>query len=393
MPAITANSNVTWANGTAAVTVARSADSQLARVRAQAQAASDGTPSAIVTLGSDLLVLSGAELKTASRVARSPGGLSAGQTVNVGGQQGTVLLTDDGFREIDASKILVAIIDTGVNVNHPALRGRTVTGFNSATGGTDVTDSVGHGTHVAGIIAGSWDVDNGAAGVASTAKILPIKAADAAGNFSDASIAAGIRHAISRGARVINLSLQGADPLPMTGAAIAEARRAGVLVVAASGNQGTNKVNYPANYEGVLVVGSSVNGVRSSFSNGGSRLDVTAPGDNVRSTEGNAYGTRSGTSMSSPYVAGAAALVMARNPAFSAEQVKAQIINSATDFGARGKDVDFGYGEIDLFKAVYGAGTTPTEVAQPTFWNRVRGLIGGFAPTSSAAWQVNLFAA
>jgi subtilisin family serine protease len=409
---IAGNSSITWNRGAAqGVAVRRAADSQLARIQMQAQAAADGTPSAVVQLGRDVALISGDALRTVSRVARSENGLAAGAKVNVDGQEGTVLLTDDGFREIDARRAVVAVIDTGVDVNHPALRGRLLPGYNAADGSRDVTDRDGHGTHVAGIIAGSWDTDASAAGVAPQASVLPIKAADAAGNFSDESISRGVRYAVQNGARVINLSLRGNDPLPQTSAAIAEARRAGVLVVAASGNDGQNRVTYPGAYEGVLAVGSSVNGRRSSFSNGGDRLDMTAPGENVRSTQNGSYGERSGTSMSSPYVAAAAALVMARNPQWTAEQVKAQLLNTATDFGARGKDADFGYGEIDLYAAVFGAGQTPgaapapapgypaypsqpaypTYPQQPSIWDRLRGLFGGNRG-GAGNWNVGLFA-
>lgn len=408
------NSTASWARGAArGVSVQRSADSELARVRMAAQASADGTPSALVQLGGDVALIAGAALRTASRVARSNDGLRTGERVNVDGVEGTVLYTDDGFREIDARRVVVAVVDTGVDVNHPALQGRLLPGYNAVDGSRDVSDREGHGTHVAGIVAGSWDVDQGAAGVAPFATVLPIKAADRNGNFSDGSIANGVRYAVRNGARVINLSLRGSDPLPQTSAAIAEARRAGVLVVAASGNEGQDRVTYPGAYEGVLAVGSSVNGKRSSFSNGGDRLDLTAPGENVRSTQHGGYGQRSGTSMSSPYVAGAAALVMARNPQWTAEQVKAHLARTATDFGARGKDRDFGYGEIDLFAAVFGAGETaapapapapgypqptypqpgypqpsyPTYPQQPSLWDRLRGHFG----RQRSPWTVDLF--
>lgn len=388
--------NVSWNRGTANVATRRMADSQIARVQAQALAAADGLPSAVVQMGGDVVVLSGAQLRTASRVARSYDAMNVGETVNVGGQQGTVLYTDDGLREIDARRVVVAVVDTGFDVNHPALRGKLTQGYNSANGSTDVTDRDGHGTHVAGIVAGSWDVDGRAAGVAPNVTVMPIKAADDAGAFSDTSIARGVRYAVQNGARIINLSLRGTDPLPMTSAAIAEARRAGVLVVAASGNEGQNQVAYPAAYEGVLTVGSSVNGKRSSFSNGGTRLDITAPGENVLSSQNGTYGQRSGTSMSSPYVAGVAALVMARNPQWTAEQVKAQLINTATDYGTRGKDVDFGYGEIDVWAAVYGAGQSPVvnqpsypqTPTQPSFWDKARSFFGG---ATNGNWAINLF--
>jgi subtilisin family serine protease len=309
-------------------------------------------------------LLSGAALRTASAVARNTDGLRVGERVAVDGVQGTVLHTDDGFSEIDARGVVVAVVDTGVDIRHPALAGRCLQGWNAVDGSTDVSDAEGHGTHVAGKIAGvAPRPEDG--GVAPWVSVLPIKAADFHGRFTDGSIAAGIRHAIARGARVVNLSLRSDVPLPLTADAIAAARQAGVLVIAASGNEGRNAVTYPAAYPGVLVVGSAEGGVRSRFSNGGTRLDLVAPGERVRSAEAGTFRERSGTSMASPQVAAAAALVMARNPHWTAEQVADWLRLTARDRGAPGRDGDFGAGELDLFAAVHGAQPTSNPSGRP----------------------------
>ncbi|MEB3328612.1 MAG: S8 family serine peptidase [Candidatus Sericytochromatia bacterium] len=369
MPLTAANAFVTWARGAArGLAVQRAADTHLARVQLRASAAQDGTPSAVVALGRDVVLLSGAALRTASAVARNPDGLRVGERVTVEGETGTVLHTDDGFAEIEARSVVVAVVDTGVDVHHPALVGRCLPGWNAVDGSSDVSDAAGHGTHVAGKVAGLAPRP-GDGGVAPGVTLLPIKAVDAQGRFSDASIAAGIRHAVARGARVVNLSLRSDAPLPLTAGAIAAARRAGVLVVAASGNEGRNAVTYPAAYPGVLVVGSADAGRRSPFSNGGARLDLVAPGERIRSAEAGAYRERSGTSMASPQVAGAAALVMARNPHWTAEQVATWLQRTARDLGQPGRDVDFGAGVLDLFAAVHGA--------------------PGPAPAAAGAWTIS----
>ena len=149
-------STVTWGRNAAYANATRLADSYQNRAYLQQQAAQDGTPSAVVKMGNDVALLSGDALRTASRLSTSYNGvISRGGSVNVDGANASVLYTDDGFSEIDARNVVVAVIDTGVDVDAPALAGRIVAPYNVLTGSTDVTDEAGHGTHVAGIIAAS----------------------------------------------------------------------------------------------------------------------------------------------------------------------------------------------------------------------------------------------
>ncbi|MDB5099006.1 MAG: peptidase and in kexin sedolisin [Cyanobacteria bacterium RYN_339] len=355
-------SNVTWGRNTASANATRLADSYQNRALLQQRAAQDGTPSAVVKMGNDVALLSSDALRTSSRLSASYNGvISQGSSVTVDGVSASVLYTDDGFSEIDASNVIVAVVDTGIDANHPALRGRLVQGYNSYDGSSNVTDLDGHGTHVAGTIAGAWGLNDQAGGVASTAKIMPIRACDNNKRFSDLSIANGVIYAVEHGARVINLSLEDQAELPRTQLAIDYAHKMGVLVVAAAGNEGRNGVDSPAKYDGAIAVGSSRNGRRSTFSNGGDRLDLSAPGEDiVAPLPGNRYGAKSGTSMASPYVAGAAALILARHPEWTPEQVAVQLARTANDWGTAGKDNDFGYGEVNLFEAVYG-GAAPSQ--------------------------------
>jgi subtilisin family serine protease len=354
MTTVANRSTVTWGTNRTAgsVSVQRLADTAENRQKLQAQAAKDKLPSAVVDLGADVALLSGAALETASRLARTQGPVIAkGGKVQVDSANADVLFTDDGFAEIEASDIVVAVIDSGLDVNHPAFAGRVVKPYNTMTGTTDVTDKNSHGTHCAGIIAGA--ATEGSVGVASQVKIMPIKAGD--GSFSSADIVKGIRYAADNGAKVISMSLGGKGQLPEVQKAVQYAQSKGCVVVAATGNDGKNTVSFPAYYEDILSVGSSKDGKRSSFSNGGERLDVSAPGEAINSTvPGGGYGKKSGTSMATPYVAGAIALVMAQHPEWTPSEVKNHMKRAVNDLGAPGWDKDFGYGEVNLFKAVYG---------------------------------------
>lgn len=368
---------------TATADARRMADTADNRAKLRAEAAQDRLPSALVDLGSDVVLLSGRALETRSRVAKAAAAvLAEGEKVAVDGVEGTVLATDDGFAEIDASNVIIAIVDSGLDVNHPAFKGRIVGAWNAVTGTDDVTDIVGHGTHVAGIAAGAWGVDANAAGVASNAKIMPIKATNnARGAFKTSDIANGIRHAADHGAKVINLSLGGPLWMPSLQDAIRYAESKGVVVIAASGNNGKNKVSYPARFEEAVSVGSSRDGKRSKFSNGGDRLDVSAPGEAIRSAvPGGQYGAKSGTSMSSPYVAGTAALVIAQHPDWTPAQVKEHLKRAVNDLGAPGWDADFGYGEVNLFKAAYGENLPAVHRApaspKKSFWARILAFFG-----------------
>jgi subtilisin family serine protease len=355
MPTIPASrSNVTWGNRTAGnVLVERLADTAENRKKLQEQASKDQLPSVVVDFGQDVALLSSGALQTASKIARVQGpSIAKGDHVKVDEADADVLFTDDGFSEIKADDVVVAVIDSGLDVNHPAFKGRVVKPYNTMTGTSDVTDTNSHGTHCAGIIAGAWGLQDGAGGVAPQVKIMPVKAGN--GTFTLDDIVKGIRYAADNGAKVISMSLGGGGSMPEVQRAVQYALSKGCVVVAAAGNDGQNTISYPGRYDDILSIGSSKDGRRSSFSNGGDRLDLSAPGENILSTVPGGYGKKSGTSMATPYAAGAIALVMARHPEWTPDQVKAHMKKAVNDLGAPGKDKDFGYGEINLFKAVYG---------------------------------------
>jgi type VII secretion-associated serine protease mycosin len=249
--------------------------------------------------------------------------------------------------------VRVAVVDSGVDAAHPQLRG-VVTDQVDLTG-TDARDCVGHGTAVAGIIAGQDLTSRGVPvlGVAPAAKILAIK--QSAGRSGDVSrLAAAIRRAADLGADVINVSVQAHDA-PELKAAVAYAQEQDAVIVAAAGNveQDGGEVTpaYPAEYPGVIAVGAaSPDGDKPDFSNGATRVSVTAPGAGITSAwTGGGYRTGlDGTSFAAPFVSGVAALVRARYPDLDHWQVKRRIEQTAEGGGAAGT----GAGLINPLQAV-----------------------------------------
>jgi type VII secretion-associated serine protease mycosin len=261
--------------------------------------------------------------------------------------------------------VTVAVIDTGVDAEHPDLAGKVLTGYDvlkGTAGGT--TDGNGHGTHVAGIIGAVTGNGAGVAGVAPDAEILPVRVfgSDGAGFMSD--VAEGIVWAADHGADVINLSLGSPSKLTALTEAVTYARNKGATVVAAAGNERADgsPVSYPAADAGVIAVAATdANDRVTKFSNAGSYVDLAAPGSAVLSTyptalTGGEYAAMSGTSMASPQVAGVVALLEGYRAALTPYQIEAILKASAVDLGKAGFDNDHGYGRIDAVAALAAAG-------------------------------------
>lgn len=348
-------------------------DTAANRALLEAEAAKDGRPSVIAKQGQDVLLLSGAA-RTESRIARvsAEAGVSRGDLLTVDGAQASVLSTDDGFKEL--GQVVVAVIDSGVDPDHPALKGRLLPGYNVESKGRDVEDTLGHGTHVAGIIAGSFPSE-GVEGVAQGVSILPIKIPNLSTmNFKLMSqMADGIRYAADHGARVINLSLGiptdnwllkliHGRKMKKVEEAIRYAESKGAVVVAAAGNYGTGKadtVSFPGNSPNVISVANlddATNRQKThSSSSRGPAVDIAAPGTAIRSSVPNdSFANFTGTSMAAPYVAGVAALVAARNPQMTPAQIRERLYRTADDLGDRGRDDTFGHGAVDPYEAVFG---------------------------------------
>lgn len=256
-------------------------------------------------------------------------------------------------------EIKVAVVDTGVDYNHPDLKNKVLKelGYNFLNDSKDAMDDNWHGTHVAGIIAAEGGNNIGIIGVAGFAdvKIIPIKVMDNNGEGSSDIIAKGIRYGADVGADVINFSVGFNVKDEFIAEAIKYARAKGVFVVVSSGNDNINcDNNSPAGDEGAYTVSSiNIYNERSIFSNYGHSVKVAAPGEGILSTiPGGRYEYRNGTSMAAPIASGIAAMIKAENPNLNPEQIEYILNKTAQDVMEKGKDESTGYGVVNAFEAV-----------------------------------------
>jgi type VII secretion-associated serine protease mycosin len=268
------------------------------------------------------------------------------------------------WSESQGQGVTVAVVDTGVDANHPDLVGRVLKGKDVTGNGENAHDDTdGHGTGMASLIAGQGHGENNSSGViglAPKAKILPIKAAHA-NDFNDDEWAKGIRYAVDQGADVINLSFT--DSLASPGSegakAIQYAQQHDVVVVAGTGNDGVAELPYPAKLPGVVTVGAIGESLKVwENSNYGEGVTLTAPGVNIVEadpSQSSGYSEGTGTSDSTAFVSAAAALVRAKYPDLTAGQVINRLIKSATFLNhdvKKAPDEEYGYGIIRPYKAL-----------------------------------------
>jgi serine protease len=314
--------------------------------------------------------------------------------------------------------VVVAVIDSGILASHPDLAGQWVDGYDfirdpaSAGDGDGIdpdpqdtgvsegnTSDSFHGTHVSGTVVARGGNLIGVAGSAYSSRVMPVRALGAGGGGTTYDVDQAVRYAAGlandsgtvpeRPAQIINLSLGGAPFSQGTQALLDEVRAAGVLVVAAAGNQASSAPVYPASYDGVISV-SAVDAQRrlAPYSSTGPGIDVAAPGgnnsvdqngdgypDGVLSTAGTigpnginfTYSFANGTSMAAPHVAGVLALMKSVNPQLTPEDIDAMLAAGelSDDLGAPGRDDQFGHGIINAQRAVVAAleagGTTPAD--------------------------------
>lgn len=275
--------------------------------------------------------------------------------------------------------ITVAVIDSGIEQAHPDIPENVISGPDLIEGGSSFNDTVGHGTHVSGIIGAHTNNGIGVAGVNWNPQLMAIRVCKSTttspyNTCNPNAVVRGINYAVNQNARVINLSLGSQIPctsVPIYQDTINMAISRNVVVVSAAGNSGVNAVqSTPASCQGVITVGAiDQNNARSIWpgghaSNYGDRVDIAAPGTGILSTYKNSsYVQDNGTSQAAPFVSGAAALLLSVNPSLKPEQVKDCILNSADPIQT---DLPVGGRKLNVFHMLQRCGDIPADTDTPT---------------------------
>ncbi len=310
-----------------------------------------------------------------------------------------------------SADVTVAVVDSGVDMNHPDLVDRLRTdGRDFVDGDNDPSDENGHGTNVAGIVAATLANNEGIVGLAPGIRILPIRVMNARGAGSDRAISRGVRYAADKGAQVINLSLGAtltidADTVSeQVTSAIRYAQSKGSLVIVAAGNDFLPLENAIVgdNTDVVVVAATDENDIKAEFSNSGPWVSVTAPGVHILSTMptydvyltsqvpkserfDKNYDYMSGTSQATPFVSALAALLFSAHPDWDWRQVEAALKEQVVDISAQNATLAekrfLGTGRIDACKALGGAVAAPTATQPP----EATSAPPTARPTSSAA--------
>jgi thermitase len=283
---------------------------------------------------------------------------------------------------VGRSDIVIAILDTGADVDHADLAGQLWVNPGEVPGNSldddgngqvddihgwqfthdadenpyqsdNIDDDHGHGTHVTGIAVAQGNNERGIAGLAWGCRAMIVKVLDENGDGWYSDVADGVVYAVDNGARIVNLSLGGADESSVMEDAVQYAQARGALVVAAAGNSGS-AVLYPAAYDGALAVAASdANDRWATYSCSGPEVELAAPGSSIYSTcIGDRYCYKSGTSMATPHVSGLAALIWSGYYTYTAAQVRQRMIDTAQDIESPGWDPYSGWGRIDAREAL-----------------------------------------
>jgi subtilisin family serine protease len=283
---------------------------------------------------------------------------------------------------------LVAVVDTGIDYNHPDLAANVwvspvdgTHGYNFINNTSDPLDDHGHGTHVSGTIAAVGNNNTGVIGLAWKTKIMGVKGLDVNGFGPTATLAQAIIWATDHGADVINMSWGGTGSDPQMDSALQYAYNLGVVLVAAAGNNNMDAESFsPANSPYVITVAAvDINDAKAGFSNFGQKIDVAAPGVDILSLRaagtdmygngshnvGSLYMRADGTSMACPHVTAEVSLILSQHPEYSDEQVRQVVRVSADDVGTPGVDIYTGYGRINAQRALAIGNALEVKIKSP----------------------------
>lgn len=287
----------------------------------------------------------------------------------------TKIDADDAWdKTVGSTGVTIAIIDTGIDGTHADLSGKVLAGYNyvssvAISANTD-SDDQGHGTTVGGVAAAITNNSTGVSGTDWNARLMPVKVLDSTGYGYSSDVALGIRYAADNGADVINMSLGSSSSSSLISSAVDYAYAAGVVMVAASGNENTTPISYPARYTKVLAIGatnsSDARCTNADWgwpygSNYGSDLDVVAPGNSIYGPkDGGGYRSVGGTSLATPFAAGLSALILAYSSSLSVDNVYSAIKDHADKVAGMGGSNfhnEYGYGRINANNSLSGSVT------------------------------------
>lgn len=267
-------------------------------------------------------------------------------------------------------KVRIGILDTGIQMTHPDLQGNLnkELSYDAVTGNNNVKDDIGHGTHVAGIIAASANNGIGIAGASYNAEIIAYNVFEYSAQSNGyvaytSSLVSAYKKAMTDGVKVINMSLGKYGKLDQTdqllNSYIEEAANHGIVTVCAGGNGDKNgnpytDTSFPADLEVCIsVVPTDTNNQRPHYADYNSAKDIAAPGVGIYSTlPGSSYGYKSGSSMAAPFVTSVIAMMLTVNPELSVDLIKEALYTTTLDLGTSGKDDFYGWGLVNAYEAV-----------------------------------------
>jgi len=320
--------------------------------------------------------------------------------------QSDKLNTEDAWDTTEGEGVIVAVLDSGIDLNHPDLKENIfvnedeisnngidddgngyvddVWGWDFADKDNAPDDMIGHGTHVSGIITATGNNSEGIIGVSPKSKLMPLKIGGVDSFFVSDAIEA-IDYAVNNGAGIMNFSWSISENSQSLEAAVNYAHSQGVVMVAAAGNDAGDAMSIsPANLENVITVAASDSNDNTWFiSNKGAKIDVCAPGVNIISTVPSTvdlsnngtivpvtdeYARASGTSMAAPQVTAIAALIKSVNPDFTPEEIRQVIRVSSDDISSEGWDTESGYGRVNAFRALTIESPVEAQVATPDLY-------------------------